>query len=94
VWSVIVSETGISGTLTTAGDVLSVAHGVAIVAHGMAQGVPLGRHHEAAAAGHFARNTSHRRLWYLSPRALSDWLRAWPALACACGLPARADGTP
>jgi len=25
---------------------------------------------------------------------MSDWLRAWPALAVACGLPARADGTP
>jgi len=35
-----------------------------------------------------------RTLWRLSPRAMSDWLRAWPALAVACGLPARADGTP
>jgi len=35
-----------------------------------------------------------RTLWRLSPRAMTDWLRAWPALAFACGLPARADGTP
>jgi len=35
-----------------------------------------------------------RTLWHLSPRGMSDWLRAWPALAFACGLPARADGTP
>jgi len=35
-----------------------------------------------------------RTLWRLSPRAMADWLRAWPALAFACGLPARADGMP
>jgi len=35
-----------------------------------------------------------RTLWRLSPRAMTDWLRAWPALAFACGLPARAAGTP
>ena len=35
-----------------------------------------------------------RTLWRLSPRALTDWLRAWPALVFACGLPARDDGTP
>jgi hypothetical protein len=35
-----------------------------------------------------------RTLWRLSPRALADGLRAWPALAFACGRPARPDGTP
>jgi len=35
-----------------------------------------------------------RTLWHLSPRAMADWLRAWPVLALACGLPVRADGTP
>jgi len=35
-----------------------------------------------------------RTLWRLSPRAMADGLRAWPALAFACGLPARPDGTP
>ncbi len=35
-----------------------------------------------------------RTLWRLSPRAMVDWLQAWPALAFACGLPARADGMP
>jgi transposase len=35
-----------------------------------------------------------RTLWRLSPREMSDWLRAWPALAFACGLPARAAGQP
>ncbi len=35
-----------------------------------------------------------RTLWRLSPRAMTDWLRAWPALAFACGLPARDGGTP
>jgi len=35
-----------------------------------------------------------RTLWRLSPRAMTDWLQVWPALAVACGLPARADGTP
>jgi len=29
-----------------------------------------------------------RTLWLLSLRAMTDWLRAWPALAFACGLPA------
>jgi hypothetical protein len=35
-----------------------------------------------------------RTLWRLSPREMSAWLRAWPALAWACGLPARPDGSP
>jgi len=35
-----------------------------------------------------------RTLWRLSPRAMTDWLRTWPALAFACGRPARPDGTP
>jgi len=35
-----------------------------------------------------------RTLWRLSPRAMTDWLRAWPALAFACGRPARPDGAP
>jgi hypothetical protein len=35
-----------------------------------------------------------RTLWRLSPREMSDWLQAWPALAWACGLPARSDGQP
>ncbi len=34
-----------------------------------------------------------RTLWRLSPRAMTDWPRAWPALAFACGLLARDDGT-
>jgi Transposase DDE domain len=35
-----------------------------------------------------------RTLWRLSPREMTAWLRAWPALAFACGLPARPDGQP
>ena len=35
-----------------------------------------------------------RTLWRLSPREMSRWLRAWPALALTCGLRARADGQP
>ena len=35
-----------------------------------------------------------RTLWHLSPREMTAWLQAWPALALACGLPAKADGQP
>jgi hypothetical protein len=35
-----------------------------------------------------------RTLWRLSPREMSDWLQAWPALAWACGLPPRPNGQP
>ena len=35
-----------------------------------------------------------RALWRLSPREMSAWLRAWPALALACGLPLQPDGSP
>jgi Transposase DDE domain len=35
-----------------------------------------------------------RTLWRLSPREMTAWLQAWPALAFACGLPARPDGQP
>jgi hypothetical protein len=35
-----------------------------------------------------------RTLWRLSYQELHDWLRAWPALALACGLPRGADGRP
>jgi transposase len=35
-----------------------------------------------------------RTLWRLSPREMTAWLQAWPALARACGLPAKADGQP
>lgn len=35
-----------------------------------------------------------RTLWRLSPREMTDWLHAWPALAWACGLPPRPDGQP
>ena len=35
-----------------------------------------------------------RTLWRLSPREMTAWLQAWPALALACGLPAKADGQP
>jgi hypothetical protein len=31
-------------------------------------------------------------LWRLSYQEVHDWLRAWPALALACGLPAGPDG--
>lgn len=33
-----------------------------------------------------------RILWRLSYQDTHDWLRAWPALALACGLPRTADG--
>jgi transposase len=33
-----------------------------------------------------------RTLWRLSYRDMHDWLRAWPALALACGLPLGRDG--
>src|SRR5436190_3359777 len=33
-----------------------------------------------------------RTLWRLSYRDMRDWLRAWPALALACGLPHGDDG--
>jgi hypothetical protein len=35
-----------------------------------------------------------RTLWRLSRAEMHDWLVAWPALAVACGLPARPDGAP
>ncbi|HEX9414008.1 MAG TPA: hypothetical protein VF916_10940, partial [Ktedonobacterales bacterium] len=35
-----------------------------------------------------------RTLWRLSYQDLHDWLVAWPALACACGLPAGCLLTP
>jgi transposase len=35
-----------------------------------------------------------RTLWRLSYQELHDWLCAWPALACACGLPPGPDGRP
>lgn len=35
-----------------------------------------------------------RTLWRLSAREMTAWLQAWPALAFACGLPARPDGQP
>src|SRR5262249_58726705 len=35
-----------------------------------------------------------RALWRLSYQETHDWLRAWPALALACGLPRGADGQP
>ena len=35
-----------------------------------------------------------RTLWRLSPRAMTAWLQAWPALARACGLPPKAGGQP
>jgi len=34
-----------------------------------------------------------RILWRLSFQDMHDWLTAWPALARACGLPTRPDGT-
>ena len=33
-----------------------------------------------------------RTLWRLSYQDMHDWLRAWPALAAACGLPTSRDG--
>ena len=35
-----------------------------------------------------------RTLWRLSYADMRDWLRAWPALALACGLPLGKDGQP
>ena len=35
-----------------------------------------------------------RALWRLSYQDMRDWLRAWPALALACGLPPGPDGQP
>ena len=35
-----------------------------------------------------------RTLWRLSYQDMRDWLRDWPALALACGLPLDASGTP
>src|SRR5260221_4453372 len=35
-----------------------------------------------------------RTLWRLSYADMRDWLRAWPALALACGLPIDRDGHP
>ena len=35
-----------------------------------------------------------RTLWRLSYRDMHDWLRSWPALARACGLPDGPDGQP
>ena len=35
-----------------------------------------------------------RTLWRLSYVDMRDWLRAWPALALACGLPLGKDGSP
>jgi hypothetical protein len=35
-----------------------------------------------------------RTLWRLSYQDMRDWLRAWPALALACGLPPGKDGFP
>src|SRR5438132_6850193 len=35
-----------------------------------------------------------RTLWRLSYADMRDWLRAWPALALACGLPVGKDGRP
>src|SRR5438270_8015299 len=35
-----------------------------------------------------------RTLWRLSYQDMHDWLKQWPALALACGLPVGKDGTP
>src|SRR6266700_3762526 len=35
-----------------------------------------------------------RTLWRLSYQDMRDWLRSWPALALACGLPLGKDGRP
>src|SRR3979490_3367049 len=35
-----------------------------------------------------------RTLWRLSYQDMRDWLRDWPALALACGLPLGQDGRP
>jgi hypothetical protein len=35
-----------------------------------------------------------RTLWRLSYQDMRDWLRDWPALALACGLPLGKDGSP
>src|SRR5438067_12821702 len=35
-----------------------------------------------------------RTLWRLSYQDMHDWLKSWPALALACGLPLGKDGQP
>src|SRR5690348_299246 len=35
-----------------------------------------------------------RTLWRLSYQDMSDWLKSWPALALACGLPLVQEGQP
>jgi transposase len=35
-----------------------------------------------------------RTLWQLSYQDMCDWLKAWPALALACGLPLNRQGSP
>src|SRR5947209_13759334 len=35
-----------------------------------------------------------RTLWRLSYQDMHDWLKAWPALALACGLPLNQQGCP
>jgi hypothetical protein len=35
-----------------------------------------------------------KRLWRLSYQDVPDWLKSWPALAVACGLPLGTDGQP
>src|SRR5579864_4518479 len=35
-----------------------------------------------------------RTLWRLSYQDMHDWLKQWPPLALACGLPLGKDGTP
>ena len=35
-----------------------------------------------------------RTLWCLSYQDMCDWLRSWPTLALACGLPLGAGGQP
>ena len=35
-----------------------------------------------------------RTLWHLSYQDMHDWLKSWPALALACGLPVNKEGQP
>src|SRR5213596_2727378 len=35
-----------------------------------------------------------RTLWRLSYQNMHDWLKSWPALALACGLPGNKEGQP
>ena len=35
-----------------------------------------------------------KTLWRLSYQDVHDWLKSWPALALACGLPLGSDGNP